>query len=238
MRVRPFGARTTRTRTTRVTGLLCALALSSAIPAGAALLSEVVFDPVGGPDVVVGGTFVEIWAAPGTSLDGWRVEGIDGATGAVTTTVNLAGSVPANGFYVAANALPATPLFAVSDLVAAFDFQNGPDSIVLRDPSDTIVDAIGYGSFGAGAVFFGEGSAAPTGAEGESLARNFANVDTDDNAADFGVLAVPTPGEGPVLRSVPGLSPAAMVPLAAGLIGAAIAAMRRRPPRRPGMGRR
>ena len=64
----------------------------------------------------------------------------------------------------------------------------------LRD-GDFVLDAVGYGSFGAGDVFAGEGVAAPDGPAGTSLARVYADIDTNDNAADFELLAVPTPGE-------------------------------------------
>jgi hypothetical protein len=72
-------------------------------------------------------------------------------------------------------------------------------------------------------VFAGEGSPAPDPAAGSSLASVFANVDTDDNAADFEALALPTPGEAPV-SPVP--EPGAAVLLASGL--AALTAIRRR----------
>ena len=42
--------------------------------------------------------------------------------------------------------------------------------------------------------FAGEGSAAPDARAGSSVARFFADLDTDDNALDFGVLYAPTPG--------------------------------------------
>ena len=67
---------------------------------------------------------------------------------------------------------------------------------VLRDPAGEAVDALGYGSFGAGDVFAGEGQPAPDPPAGESLARLFANADSDDNASDFIALATPTPGTG------------------------------------------
>jgi hypothetical protein len=66
---------------------------------------------------------------------------------------------------------------------------------VLRS-SETVLDAVGYGVFAAGDVFAGEGSPAPGAPAGASLARTFADVDTGDNAADFAVLATPTPGTG------------------------------------------
>ena len=49
----------------------------------------------------------------------------------------------------------------------------------------------------------GEGQPAPDAPPGSSLARLLANLDTDDNAADFGVLSLPTPGTGPVGAPVP-----------------------------------
>ena len=65
--------------------------------------------------------------------------------------------------------------------------------IPLRDETG-IVDAVGYGSFTSAHFFAGEGSPAPDPPGGSSVARWFADVDTDDNAADFRVLGEPTPG--------------------------------------------
>ena len=79
------------------------------------------------------------------------------------------------------------------------DFQNGPDSLVL-EYNGRVIDALGYGTFSAGAIFKGEGSAAalPASAAGKSLNRrpvtDFSKLrDTGDNAKDFR-LALPTPG--------------------------------------------
>ena len=80
----------------------------------------------------------------------------------------------------------------------AFDLQNGPDSLVLRGPDGSRIDAVAYGTFGASDFFAGEGSPAPDTPPGSSLARLFADVDTDDNRADFRVLGEPSPGFGPV----------------------------------------
>jgi len=171
-----------------------------AAPAAALpLLSEVLYDASGSDD---GAVFVELYGTPGESLDGLFLDGVNGSGGAVTVTVALSGAIPADGVFVVADATGGGVTFvAEADLLAEFDFQNGPDAVVLRSGT-TVLDALGYGVFGAGDVFVGEGVAAPDVAAGASLARRFADVDSDDNAADFEALATPTPGVAPV-RNVP-----------------------------------
>lgn len=168
------------------------LALLAARPAGALpLISEVFYDAVGSDD---GLSFVEIHGKPGTVLDGWTIEHVNGADGKVALTLPLAGVIGPSGLYVVADRFSdGTTAVPVFDLLLNFDLQNGPDSIVLRGP-DGIVDAVGYGEFGPTEFFAGEGRPAPDVPAGSSLARHFANLDTDDNAADFGELTVPTPG--------------------------------------------
>jgi hypothetical protein len=157
------------------------------------LISEVFYDAVGSDD---GRGFVELYGAPGTLLDGMRIEGVNGSGGAIGPALTLSGAIPADGFFVVADDLAGGPtLVANADLVLSFDFQNGPDSIVLRS-GDVVLDAVGYGVFAAGDVFAGEGSPAPAAPAGASLARTFADFDSGDNAADFAVLATPTPGTG------------------------------------------
>ena len=104
-----------------------------------------------------------------------------------------------------------------------FDFQNGPDSIVLRDGA-AVLDAVGYGEFDPDEVFAGEGTPAPDAPSGSSLERLFADVDTDDNAADFFVQELPNPGF--VSLAVP-------EPHSALLLGAALLALRGLAARRP-----
>jgi hypothetical protein len=82
-------------------------------------------------------------------------------------------------------------------LVKSFDLQNGPDAVRLVSGS-TVLDALGYGTVPKTGVFAGEGTAAPDVTAGLSLARWYANVDTDDNADDFRSLSTPTPGSGSV----------------------------------------
>jgi hypothetical protein len=208
-----------------MTRLLVPSVLSCVIASTAGALpviSEVLYDAVGSDN---GLSFVELHGAPGTVLDGMSIEGVNGADGAVAPLVALAGSIPADGLFVVADdSGDGTTLVPGADLIANFDFQNGPDSIVLRLGA-SVLDALGYGVFAAGEVFAGEGAAAEDPAAGASLARHFANLDTDDNAADFGALDVPTPGVAP-LAAVP--EPGSLLLCATGLFGLRAFGARRR----------
>lgn len=175
---------------------LLALAWLLPLPAAAMpVISEVLYDAPGSDD---GLGFVELYGAAGTSLDGLFLEGINGSNGAAGPVIALSGAIGPDGVFVVADtASGGGTAVPGADLLANFDFQNGPDSVVLRSET-SVLDALGYGVFGAGEIFAGEGSAAPDPAAGSSLARRFANVDSGDNAADFIVLASPTPGSAPL----------------------------------------
>ena len=203
-----------------------------AAPASAlVILSEIFYDAEGSDD---GHVFVELAGPPGTLLDGWQVEGVNGFNGAVGPVIPLFGSIPASGLFVLADRTGGGSVFvANADLVANFDFQNGPDSIVLRDAFG-IVDAVGYGNFTSAHFFAGEGSSTPDPPGGSSVARWFADVDTDDNAADFRVLGEPTPGAADFLV-VP--EPGTGVLVGTALLGLAGLRRRARRPRRHGQPR-
>ena len=196
--------------------------LSSNPAAALPLVSEVFYDAVGSDNGV---GFVEIYGTPGFDLTGWSVHGVNGADGAVGPSLMLSGVIPGDGFFVIGDDRgDGGTDVANADLILNFDFQNGPDSIELHDPLG-VVDAVGYGVFLPGEVFAGEGTPAPDPPAGSSLARTFANADTDDNAFDFAALSVPTPGTG-VLAPVP--EPGTGALLAMGLLGLARAGRRRR----------
>ena len=187
-------------------------------------ISELLYDAVGSDQ---GAVFVELYGPAGLSLDGFTLEGVNGSGGGVGPVLALTGPIPADGIFVVADTDAGTTGVANADLLLDFDFQNGPDSVVLRTAAGDVADALGYGSFGAGDVFAGEGAAAPDPPAGQSLARVFANVDTDDNATDFVALETPTPGTAR-LASVP--EPTALALLGFGLF--ACAARRARSPDR------
>ena len=201
---------------TRNTALAAVLLLGAAAASATPLLSEVYYDAIGSDD---GQSFIEIYGAPGTSLAGLAIEAINGAGGGVTHTLTLSGTIGASGLFVVADSLTGTNSSSVAnaDLILDFDFQNGPDSVLLRDASG-ILDAVGYGVFAASDIFAGEGSPTVDPAAGSAIARRFADVDTNDNAADW-LGAAPTPGVAP--RGVPEAN-------ALALLGAAAAFLRRR----------
>jgi hypothetical protein len=178
-------------------------------------ISEVYYDAVGSDD---GLSFVELWGAPGTDLDGYLLEGINGSNGAVTPSLLLSGSIPADGFFVVADGLlDGSTQVAGADLILNFDLQNGPDSLQLLAPDLSVVDALGYGEFAPGEIFAGEGSPSVDPIAGSGVARLFANVDTDQNSLDF-AAAEPSPGSG-ALAAVP--EPGSGLLVCAGLGGLA-----------------
>jgi hypothetical protein len=189
------------------------MAMTAASAAGAApVISELLYD-VAGPDA--GQVFVELYGTPGTVLDGLLLEGVNGSTGSVYKTVTLTGVIPGDGVFVIGDdegsGISQVP---DTDLVTSIDFQNGPDSVVLRD-ANGILDALGYGDF-ATAVFAGEGSPAADVNTGWSLARMNPRLDTDDNGVDFQALEIPTPG---LVPTSPVPVPAAAWLFLSGMVG-------------------
>jgi hypothetical protein len=151
------------------------------------------------------------------------LEGVNGADGSIYKTVPLSGSIPADGvFVIADDDGGGATLVGNADLVVDVDFQNGPDSIVLRNGA-AVLDAVGYGDF-TSAVFAGEGAAAVAAPAGSSIARFNPLLDSGNNLADFTVLDLPTPGAVPV-TAVP--VPAPLGLLLSGLAGLGVVARRK-----------
>ncbi len=152
------------------------------------VIDELFYDEEGsdGPSV-----FTELWGPVGMSLDGWKIEGINGADDKVYRVVSLNGGVIGpDGRLVIATADASGATLMAQDLVGEVDWQNGPDAVRLVDASGRVVDAVQYGEKSGFAR--GEGRAASEASPGKSLSRT-GHGDTADNAADF-VVGTPTPG--------------------------------------------
>lgn len=198
-----------------------ALAVASAPMWASPLISEIYYDAVGSDD---GLSFIELWGTPGGDLDGLVLEGVNGTGGTVTHTLALHGQIGPDGFFVLADGLAdGSTQVAEADLILNFDLQNGPDSVQLLAADNSVIDAVGYGDFTAADIFAGEGLPTVDPPAGSSVARRFANLDTDDNSRDF-AAAVPSPGTGP-LATVPEPTSGALCAL--GLAGLAHGGRRR-----------
>lgn len=154
------------------------------------LLGEVHYDAAGADGPAV---FTELRGPPGLSLDGFRLEGVNGGDGAVYRTIPLDGlTVPDDGLLVLATPDATCWVRGAADAFAPVDWQNGPDSVVLVQETPLgplTVDALGYGE---GAPVY-ETAPAPEPVADGSLTRDAAGTDTQDNARDFGE-AEPSPG--------------------------------------------
>lgn len=136
-------------------------------------------------------TFVEIYGLPGLDLSGYVLEEIDGnAAVGDPFTLPQGTVIPADGYLVVGDGTVAN-----EDVNAGAwaDLQNGPDNLVLKDNNGVVIDSVGWGDFAA-ASFFGEGSSTTDASAGYSIGRDVESIDTDDNADDFYVWRVPTPG--------------------------------------------
>ena len=191
---------------------LAGTVLVSSVHAGT-VISEALYDAAATDN---GNVFVELFGTPGTVLDGLSLEGVNGTDGSVYLTQALTGVIPGDGvFLIADDSGDGTTLVGDADLVLDIDFQNGPDSIVLRNDAG-VLDALGYGDFTT-SVFAGEGTAAPDAPAGSSLARLDPLTDSNDNLSDFAVLGTPTPGSVPVVSAVP--LPPALGLFLSGIVG-------------------
>lgn len=136
-------------------------------------------------------TFIELRGTPGKDMTGYKLVSINGNGGAeiATFTFPQGTTIPADGFLVIGDGLGTN-----EDIVDPFaDLQNGPDNLVLRDPSDVEIDAVGYGFFNGSEVFVGQGQPTYEAKEGYSLGRD-GWKSTGDNRTDFVTWRIPTPG--------------------------------------------
>lgn len=164
-----------------ILAVLTVLPIFQHVASATPIIQEILYD-VPGPDSP--SVFTELVAPPSFRFDGWTLVGVNGSNGDLYRIIDLTGAVaPADGILVIATASATEALARARDFIANVDWQNGPDTVQLRNPLDEIVDALQYGD--AGEWNAGEGIPAPRVAPGRSLSRNEASLDTNDNAADF-----------------------------------------------------
>ncbi len=153
------------------------------------VINEVYFDTPGGDT----GTFIELFGLSGADISGFQLEGINGTNGSTYRTITLPASttIPSDGYFVIGDSSAANADYVTADA----DLQNGADSVVLKDDTGTIKDALGYGDFSANpGNFAGEGASTEDPGEGYSVGRKYDHEDSGDNSADFNNWPVPTPG--------------------------------------------
>ena len=180
------------------------ISIASAVQ-GHLVINEVDYDMPSGDNAEL----IEIYnpSSSPVALAGKQVLLINGANGAIYATINLSGTIAANGYLVIAGPTVSVPAPAVkldpgwtSDRI-----QNGaPDGIALIDnTTHTLIDALSYeGSMTAINVpgftspislVEGTATAASDTASAGSLCRR-ANQDTNNASADWKLCTAPSPG--------------------------------------------
>src|SRR6266542_2592579 len=122
----------------------------------------------------------------------WSIQGEPGPVGSTGPTGPAGTTLAAGGFYLLGGSGYAGTATADQTFGTAIAATGG--SIGVREPGGTLFDAVAYGTAANG---LGEGAPAPapptTASPGSSAVRLPDGRDSQDNAADFSVTAVPTP---------------------------------------------
>lgn len=177
--------------------LLTGLALLSGASHAAIVINEVDYDQPGRDTA----EFIELYndSAQVVSLDGWRIELFNGASGASYRQIDLSGQRISDYFVLCSSA------GTVANCDYAFTsrdswIQNGaPDGLALFDGA-TMIDSLSYEGYFAGIT---EGDApidADSNSQTVSLARLPDGFSHNDNLADFGLACI-TPGSANIAGS-------------------------------------
>lgn len=149
-----------------------------------------------GTSGVASDEFVELVNA-GTSAAGvgdWKIvyRSAGGTTDTTLATIPTGTTIPAGGFYLVGGSAYGGAVLPDQSFFTGLAATGG--GLGVRDASGTLVDSVGYGN---ATNAFVEGTAAPlppiVASPGQSDARIPDGHDTNDNAADFSVVAFPTP---------------------------------------------
>jgi len=164
------------------------------------VINEFLYDASG--DETDGNLFVELVGNAKADIGGYKIIFINGADGSATETIEIPqGSIiPDDGIFLIADSRTSAPTqthIPNADFLDNFDPQNGPDCVQLVDDHSALLDAVGYGTplpqkAQSGLACY-EGNTGPDAPAGKSISRTNA-IDTNNNAADFSVIDIPTPG--------------------------------------------
>jgi hypothetical protein len=158
---------------------------------GAVVINELLHNPTGIDGSSGSGEFLELRGTPNLDISDTEIAFFTGSDGSEYRRIILPTGtrIPGDGYLVIGGSS-----IANVDLANTSSIQNGPDSIVLFACDGSELDALAYGNVVGPVVLFGEGFPAPGGAEANSIGRDAAGTDTDDNFADFRASSTPTPG--------------------------------------------
>ncbi len=164
------------------------------------VINEFLYDASGSE--TDGNLFIELVGDAESDISGYKIVFVNGADGAETETISIPGNsiVASDGIFLVADSRTSAPSetnIPGADLLDNFDPHNGPDCVQLLDHHGALLDSVGYGTpvpqTAQNGMVCVEGGSAPDASAGKSISRTDGG-DTDDNAADFVILDLPTPG--------------------------------------------
>ncbi len=131
-------------------------------------------------------------------LSGYTVEYFSGK-GSTGGKATLSGTIPAGGYFLiqGGQGNGGTTALPTPDADAGLNMAGSSGTVQLADAAGTAVDTVGYGS-----ATLNEGSPAAGASNSQSVSRDAAGTDTDNNAADF-TAGAPTPQNSGAVPSDP-----------------------------------
>ncbi|MCD6311627.1 MAG: lamin tail domain-containing protein [Elusimicrobia bacterium] len=170
--------------------------------AGSVVINEFVYDPDGGDESY---EWIELYnnTAATVTITGWKIQKSDSVTG-FTDFITI--SSPTKSFAIGPKSfflLTQSKVHSVYDWGADYpDFiysdelqmsNSSLQGIRLATAADAEMDRVAYDDVDASEVYGEGGTSAPDAGSGESLTRDPAGADSDNNAVDFYVNSFPTP---------------------------------------------
>ena len=154
------------------------------------VINEAFINPVGA-DGSGENEFIELSGPSGMDLTGLSVANYNGSdlSELGRTAIPEGTRMPADGYLVIGGSN-----ISEADIALTYGPQNGPDWLRLERCDGSVVDALGYGDGGFEPNTLGEGNWARRPADGETMTRDAASTDTDNNGDDFFFDSTPTPG--------------------------------------------